>query len=88
MLMLELLLNRGHPDVNLRSFQGSTALMEAVRARRREAVRLLILQETIRVDLAHANGATPVIVAADIGTIEIVFELVARSAIINAEIKG
>jgi hypothetical protein len=36
----------------------------------------------------YANGVTPLIVAADIGMIEIVSDLVAKGANINAEIKG
>jgi hypothetical protein len=62
--------------------------LETVRARRTDAVRLLLLQETVRVDLVYANGVIPPIVAADIGMIEIVSELVAKGANISAEIKG
>ena len=83
--MLEILLSKGRPNINLRNSRGITDLMIAVKAEKIEATRLLLSREMIDVDVADDDGWTPLMAAADIGLFEIIPELVAKGANVNVQ---
>jgi ankyrin repeat protein len=86
--MLKILLTSGRLNVNLQSSKGKSALMIAVKARQIKAAKLLLAHEMIDVDVADDDGWTPLMVAADIGLIEIIPELIAKGANVNAQSKS
>jgi ankyrin repeat protein len=83
--ILETLLTRARPNVNLRNWKGDNALMIAVNAGQVEAAKLLLSHEMIDVNAANDNGLTPLMIAAQGGLLEIIPELVAKGANINAQ---